>query len=125
MNSLSTCDATDAASLCYVVGWESLSAIKIGVASGMRRVKRWTSMGDGELLHLEGFGTWYDCAIREGQLSQAAAKWPPRWAYKREARPHLGCRTDGWTEFYAVERPHWDEFLDLLESVRKEDACHG
>lgn len=115
-------------SLLYVVGWPSLSAIKVGNASSINRVKRWTSMKDGKLLRLEAFPTWYGCALREGVLAMALtqASWPKRWQYKHEARPHLGSRTDGWTEFYDADPCEWPKFLNIIQSTIEEggaDLC--
>lgn len=102
-------------SLCYVVGWPSLGAIKIGNAATVRRVKRWTSMRDGRLLRLDILPHWTGGCLRETELADVARRWPRRWSRKDQAAPYLGSRTDGWTEFYAVPVEQWPDFLTALE----------
>ena len=98
----------------YVVGWPSSGHVKIGCTSNYRRVRRFVSMRDGELIDLAYYDVLYDDVRSEVWLDRVArTMWPAAFRTKDEARRYMGCNTDGWTEFLKVPVADWPELRRL------------
>jgi hypothetical protein len=95
-------------SIRYVVGWPADGLIKVGSAMSLRRVRRWTSMRQAELIDLAYYPIFKDIESEAWLQRHLAYSWPSAFSNKEEARPYLGCNLGGYTEFFAIPAEDWD-----------------